>query len=721
ESVVAGLDRLLANPDVDLILALGPLASMEAGRRGRLTHPVVAPFVLDAEAQGIPRTEQGTSGVPGLTYLESPAVFARDLSAFHEIVSFRHFAFVANRSLLEAVPGIATRLRESVQPMGIDVTIVPAAGTAKDVLALIPPDADAVYVVPLIELLPGEFDRFVEALADRKIPSFSFLGREDVERGILAGLTADSIFPRYARRTGLQVQRVLLGEKPESLPVAMSRREELSLNLATAKAIGVRPTFRILTEAVLVDNQSTPPARTIGLLDVLTESVMVNRDLIAQEHAVAAASQDTRKAKARLLPQIDVNATGVVIDGDRAEASLGSAAERTLTGAATVSQILWSESALAGLAIQSDLQVSREAELERARLDVALDAATAYLQLLRAKTLERIRRDDLRLTRSNLELARIRESLGISGPADVYRWESRIADGRKASIEANAQRNLAEMALNEILHRPLEEPFATVETELTDPALPDMGAVGRYIEDPWSFRIFRRYMTEHALATSLELQQIDAAIAAQERARTSARRSFYSPTLALQGQVAQELASGGAGSGGSGLSIPGLTLPSADDTDWNVSLRLSLPLFNGGSRIADVTQASEELTRLRTQREGIADRIEQRMRSALHVAGASYAAIALARESSEAAQKNLELVTDAYSRGVLEVIDLLDAQNVAVAADQAASDAVHDFLLDLFQVERASGKFTFMVPEPQRQAWFDSLQQYFDAATRDGE
>ncbi len=61
------------------------------------------------------------------------------------------------------------------------------------------------------------------------------------------------------------------------------------------------------------------------------------------------------------------------------------------------------------------------------RLDIAQQTATAYLNVLRAKTFERVQKDNLQLTRSNLELARVRRQIGVSGPAEVYRWESQMA------------------------------------------------------------------------------------------------------------------------------------------------------------------------------------------------------------------------------------------------------------------------------------------------------
>ena len=63
----------------------------------------------------------------------------------------------------------------------------------------------------------------------------------------------------------------------------------------------------------------------------------------------------------------------------------------------------------------------------------------------------------------------MRESIGYSRRSEVFRWESEIASDRKDVIEANAQRNLAEIALNRLLHRPLEESFTIQKVGHDDP------------------------------------------------------------------------------------------------------------------------------------------------------------------------------------------------------------------------------------------------------------
>ena len=142
----------------------------------------------------------------------------------------------------------------------------------------------------------------------------------------------------------------------------------------------------------------------------------------------------------------------------------------------------------------------------------------------------------------------------------------------------------------------------------------------------------------------------------------------------------------------------------------------SYPIFEGGARFAERTRASEELKDLRLTRESIKERIEQRVRSALHLAGASRAGIQLSRDAATAANKNLDLVTDGYSRGAWHILDLLDAQNAALNADLAAANAIYDFLFDLIEVERAIGGFYFFMPPKEQDDWFERLEDFFRKA-----
>jgi outer membrane protein len=715
KAVSDGINRLLADPQVDMVIALGMLASNDASIRGDLPKPVLAPVVLDVYLQGLPEKE-GRSGVKNLSYTAFPNPFRRDLEMFLRIVPFKKFALLSAPYYRTTLQAFGERFPRIARELGLKMQIILVGESVQEALAQLEPDVEAVYLPPLLHLPAEEHDRLVKALIRCRLPSFSLRGRWDVERGVFAGLATEETFSRLARRTALNIQRILLGEDAGTLPYAFPARERLTINMATARAIKVYPPFSVLGEAELLDEEAVEIKRKSSLVSTVQEAIAANLDLAAQDRTVAAGKQEVKRARSDLLPQVEVSALGRIIDEDRAEASFGSQAEQTVTGTASLSQVIYADPAWANLSIQKHLQTAREEEREAVRLDITLESATNYLDVLRAKAVERIEKQNLNLTRSNLELARVRQSVGISGPAEVYRWESAIANSRQVLLQATSRRQQAERALNRLLNRPLNELFTTEDVGLKDPIL--MTSDERFsksVNNPWALAVFSSFMVKEGLANSVEQRALDAAIAAQERLLASAKRSFWAPTAALSGEVTQFLAEEGAGK--EPITIPGFpggaSLPRADNTDWGVGVSVSLPLFEGGLRFADKKRAIEELARLRIERQSTRERIALAIETAVLRIQASYPSIDLSSDARKTSLKNLELVQDSYSLGVVSVIDLIDAQTSALVSSQVAANAVYDFLIDLMEMERAANDFDFFKTPDERAAWFNRVEEYF--------
>ena len=718
-SVSGAIDQMLADPAVDLLITMGVVGSQYVAGLDTFPKPVIAPIVVDAAFQGFPM-EGGASGVPNLSYLSFPNTITRDLKKFREITDFDQVMLLTNENVV--IPNLGQRIAEASQEVGIQILGAGVGRTAESALASLPNDVEAVYVAPLFHMPATEFDKLVDGLIERRLPTFAFFGEPEVERGVMASLNPD-LFPRLVRRVALHVLDILLGADPGTLPVLFRPDERLQINLETARAVGVYPEWGIMTEAdVIHDLQPTGPApRRLTLAQAMQEGIQANLSLLAEDRLVAAGRWQVRQARAPLLPQLDLSTTGVVVDKNLAETSFGSQPQRSLQGALTLTQILYSDAAFSNLSIQRTLQEARTFDRETLQLDVALDVAVAYLNVLRAKAFERIQLENVRLTRSNLELARVRETLGQSGPAEVLRWESQIATNRQNQILTSAERRAAEIALNQLLNRPLEEEYITAESELEDPAILIDLNVDRYlpyVNNPQFFDIFRDFMTREALVSAPELLAFDKAIEAQETAHRITRRAFWSPTVALQGGLNSQLVKSGAGSEG-GLMLPpefGAAFPEANDTHWNVGVSLTFPIFQGGGKRADRGMASETLARLRTERELTRNLVEQRVRTAVELAGGSFGSIEQANQAADAAERTRELVTDAYARGAVSILDLLDAQNAALVTREVAANAVYDFLIDLMQLQRSTGAFDFFRTPDELADFIQRLDDYFRTA-----
>ena len=693
---------------------------------------MIAPYIIRPELQEVPlqlrekRAVGGraversrVSGVRNLSYVNVRTNLLREVSMFREIVPFSRLTIFAMKAFREAIPQLLDNVASELGPLGLDLSVVQVSDSLEEALAAIPPDAQAVYVAPLLQLPPGGFTRLAEALIERRLPSFSLWGQSEVRQGLLASLSIDKLdvegdANRLARRVALNLHRILLGERAEDLPVDFKQDERLTINMATARAIGVYPSFALLTEAELLNEEvRTPPVRNLSLSKVVREASQVNLDLAAADQTVKAGLRLVEEARAGMRPQLNVSGSGDLIDKDRGEAGFGRQGQRQISGSAAVSQLIYSDAVKANYDIERNLQNLREEERARLRLDIILDAAESYLKVLQAKTIERIQRDNLRLTRSNLELAQSRVDLGAAGRDEVFRWESQIATNRKDVIEASALRNQGEIAVNRILNRPIEESFSTNEDDLDDPELVmSFKQIKPYIHNPQNFDIFRDFMVEEAFEGSPELRQLHAAILAQQRALLASKRALFAPTVGLQASITG-FRNGGAGSTSPDLPIPGFSFPSLNSVNWSVRISATLPIFQGGALRARRSRAEMELGELILERDATRERIEQRIRSILHQAGASFAGIQLSQDAAEAAQQNLDLVTDSYRQGVVDIIRLLDAQNNALVAKLVAANAIFDYLIDLMAAERAVGKFDYYRSPQDQRDFLNRLDAYY--------
>jgi outer membrane protein TolC len=270
--------------------------------------------------------------------------------------------------------------------------------------------------------------------------------------------------------------------------------------------------------------------------------------------------------------------------------------------------------------------------------------------------------------------------------------------------------------LNRLLNRHLYEVIMPQETGLNDPVLLISDKrFFRYVSTPKNFDKYTDFAVQEGFEQSPELRRIDAALAAQKRILAASKRSFWLPEFFLQGDVTQKFAESGKGTAPIAIDTSDGTIsaPKADDTDWSIGISAKFPLYQGGAKKADYLQVRQEISRLRITKRSIHHRVEERIRFFLQETSASYQAIELSRDGAHASAKNLAMVTDSYERGRVSIIDLIDAQNAALVAEQLAANAVYDFLIDLMNVQRAIGRFDFGLTPEEREQWFKRIDAFF--------
>ncbi len=710
QNAQSNLERLLADETIDLILGVDAVTSHIIAKGGPYEKPVLATTIVDAQAQKIPFTRKGRSGVKNLVYLELPFSPSRDLEIFQRRVGFEKVAVLLDEAVFEGIPELKTFLESNLNDLGVSYKILFTQESANATLAQLE-DEDAIYIIPTNKFSETESQALIDGINERALRSFSLFGRLDVEKGVLAGVAPASNLVMFSRRMALNIQRIINGEDAEDLSVTIDLKQELVLNMETARKIDFSPSWDLLSEAVLINEEIQDIDRNITLFSAIEEALAENLDLAIVKQDVAVVEKDVDVANSYLLPELSANVSQTIIDEDLATVSNGQSPQYRGSGNLQLSQVIYSEQLTANRKIQQYLLEAQKASLDIQSLETILQTSTSYLQLMQAKTLEKIQRENLTVTRKNLEIARVGTSLGQTGPSDLYRWQGEIANAKSDLLNATAQRRQAELAVNQVLNRPIGELFTTTEIDIQDSRYSiNNEDLDNYINNPRDFERYVEFMVDQALKNAPSIVQLDANVKATERSLVLNQRNRYVPNVSLGAAYNHELYRGGAGKEFA-IFFPDQPIP--NDWNWNLSINASLPIFQGNRRTALVEQSKIQLKQIGVQRKNLERIVEQQVRAQMENIKASYTNIGLAKEAEEAVVRNFELVQEAYSQGAGLITQLLDAQNAAVSAQLNSANAVYIFLIDLLSLERATGSFYMLLTEEQRADYNAQVIDYF--------
>ncbi len=716
ESSAAALKSALADRSVDLIIVSGAMTGVAVGQTRKLNKPVLIPYAAP-ELQGLPRAGN-KSGRENLAYIGGLLNFEREIRTLRDIVRFDRMTLIVGEEVVKHLDAPEKPVQMASQHLGIETRLVVATADAQATIDAIPQDTEAVYIGPLFRWDDAEMQRLIDGLNAQGLPSYAGAGVKWVERGALATVETREDEIRRMRRAALFVQRILIGEPAGSLPISFEQRPVLVINMATARQIGTWPRFEVMAEARLINDESGTRGPLITLETAMRDAVRANLDLMAEGFEIDKRYEGFKASRGPWLPQASADGDFTFNDPDVSN-SFGQA-ERQFTWGVSGSQLVYSPGAHADLRFRRYDYRSSEQDYLSARLDTILEAGESYLNVLRAKNNESVNRDNLKLTRKNLSLAETRNTIGVAGREEVYRWQTQIAESRSAVVEASAIRNQAEINLNRILNRPLESPFRVPPPEDVRAVTPgsDQRLV-KYLQDPWSFKVFREFMAQEAIRNSPEIRSIDNTIRARDEVLKGERRQLGIPDVAIVGGFQHVPFVDGAGAAPP-PATPGFDFPGRQTFTWQVGAQASLTLFDGTANYARIRRTFRELDQLQTNRAVIAQRLEQEVRSALHQAGFSYANIDLTRDAAEASARNLELVTDLYQRGAADIIQLVDAQNQSLGAQLAAANALYDFLIDALRVQRAAGAFSLEGTQEERDDFLERLDAFAAQRSRTG-
>lgn len=377
--------------------------------------------------------------------------------------------------------------------------------------------------------------------------------------------------------------------------------------------------------------------------------------LAAAEAARGVAREGVAQARAPLLPQWSLASSYRQTQGGEQTQQR----QRELTS--RISQVLLDFGRMAQLRSAGARSEGQEALLQAARQDLAVRVARAYFGVLGAVDAQATVQANEDAFARQVRQAEARFEAGLGAQVDIEQARTYHALARANTIAARKALADAREALAEITGSRPGALQALGETLTPQPPEPAE-------REDWVARAMRDNPALHAEALSL---------AASEEALDAARAAHL-PTLSL-------------GLDSSRLNQWPQALAGNGRSETQLALTLSLPLFAGGATESQRRQAAY-------QRNGAREALEQRRRQVTREALEQYEAvlagiaqIETTRAAVEAARRALAATQAGQELGTRTMTDLLLAIQNQAAAQNAYSQARHQYVLSRLLLLQAAG------------------------------
>ncbi len=427
-----------------------------------------------------------------------------------------------------------------------------------------------------------------------------------------------------------------------------------------------------LVSLLVAGNALARQANLYTLQESISEALVNNHGLRAQQETIHQAENALRQARAGFLPKLSMNYSYNRQSEQRlfrstipGGGSIATSSRDNYQWRGSVTQPLFT-----GFALLSSYDLARlgvdesEMGLELEELDLALRVKEAYFNILIADKSIEVAEKDVTARQSSLKVARSFHEVGMIPINEVLRAEVELANAEQNLVKARNAARLARCVFNTVLSRPVN---ATAEVE-------DILAYQPAAAD------YEGYATE-ALEKRPEIRLLDNAILQSDQQIRLAKSQNY-PEVALVYDYIKE---------GDDPDVSGGAFHDANR--WQVTAAMTWTFWEWGKTLYSVKQTESLRSQLIKNKSALEDSVRLEVKRALLDLLTATENIPTTQKAVTQGEENLRVNEERYKAQVTTITDVLEAQTLLTQARVNHFRALYDHNLAKARLERAVGKY----------------------------
>ena len=663
---------------------------------------------------------------------------ANDFVTFQKLVpDIKKSAILMNENYYKTNANWSSNISKKLKEKNcdLDFVVVPVNTNVKASLDKIPEDVDSVFVTPLYNLNTEQRKELYKYINDKKLPSFSSVGKEDVDLGAMLGTSTFDVDKKLAEATSFNIHGVLHGQAVKNEKIPFYDDKIIFFNSDTAETLGYVAPLRLLNNSTIISHKELPKYDLNILLRTLDDN---NLDMARKKFLVSAARRSVVSAYLRYLPTLRMDLGHQQYNDDYAK-SYSDVPSRIGQFVIGMDQVLYSPDLVTNIIVKHKKLKFDKAENAVTKANIEYQTAELYIQTLMLENMIKVQEEYVQETREILAMARVREKTGKCGYEEVFRWAGEVSEAEKKLLSMKADYKNVKVQISKLLNKDQKADFAFVPLTANDPAFftSDLHIID-HVRNPQKLGKFTDMLVDEVIYLSPETTKLKAAIAMKKAEMGNYAQKFVLPNAKLSLEYGTQFdrqlpyessgnnqmkyvagAVAGATHGGNPIayqqgfnSSPWLNL---NTTSGRILIAAQWKPIEGGHKIAEIARCKSELNELNAYLQEVNTEIEMQVRSVVNRAIAKYFIIEKSYKAMFAQAENYENVKLKYLQGQVPVNQIADAHDLYFKAKIDALNSQYEFFNELIWVQRGLLSVNWTTASDEAKKWINKIPEILPA------